>query len=658
MIEIDGLRIFYVDFHCQWVHQDCPALFLAGLSYCGFDAGVMVVPKTHEVIEQAVAESGSRFVPFRGKEHLFNWGHVVTIGGYGPVPSEPDFRKTLRCMQENSELVIFAHPMHPPTRPVLWDSGETPALLEEGLFDAVELVNSYNLARDPDLVAWYQDQTRQGRRIPITGGCDVHYLHAETRPPAVYTPDFPPHGTVASTDGGDIDALGSLRTLVVAEECTQEAVADAVRNCRTVVETQGQLYGPAALVKKLVDAGYREASQAELQTRRDLALSSAGKLLAGAKNRTVSTGTPLSDGRLTIGGTTHRFSGRTPDFELPTLPGMQEHWVPVTIVDSQGHSLTSALHVFQPVTLDVFGCRKPGDPAAYVQLEVVNQKDAPTSGKITVAGTEAENRAAAPLPTLEPDATHKCLLPFGSVTDYDRRCRTRVTTRLQDGCELALDRDLTFVGCRHTDNAQNLDWSRADTIKMDSTDHVAVGNWDGPDDLSAEVRMLWSDAGLHVRAEVRDDIHVQPFHANGMFGGDCIQIGLDAPLERGNNQASMYELVMGLTDTGPELYCTIVPADDYGPGIQKARALLPDSYIGIQEKAAGLVYELCIPWKWLVPLKPIEGNMFGLFILIFDSDGPEHEVVSGSKSVMTWPDKIYGGWKAGTRRWAAITLLH
>lgn len=61
MIEAAGLKIFFMNFHCQWMNKGKSPFFHAGLSYPGFDAGVMVMSDTHEEINRAIKESGSKF---------------------------------------------------------------------------------------------------------------------------------------------------------------------------------------------------------------------------------------------------------------------------------------------------------------------------------------------------------------------------------------------------------------------------------------------------------------------------------------------------------------------------------------------------------------------------------------------------------------------
>jgi len=118
----------------------------------------------------------------------------------------------------------------------------------------------------------------------------------------------------------------------------------------------------------------------------------------------------------------------------------------------------------------------------------------------------------------------------------------------------------------------------------------------------------------------------------------------------------MYEFLMGLSDSGPELFCTLVPTEKSVKKYNQPMSYLPSGCIKITKSNEGLVYEGLIPWDWLKPFKPKADGQFGLFILLFDNDGEEYEVNSGCKSIMLWPGGPLLGWKAGTKHWAAITL--
>ncbi|MDD2707462.1 MAG: hypothetical protein PHV34_05575 [Verrucomicrobiae bacterium] len=658
MLTVDGQKIFAVDFHCQWFYPQCPALFLAGLSYEGFDAGVMVVPGTYRVLREAVEQSKCAFLPIRGCEYTFNWGHVVSVGCDQPMEDQSDCGKTLAGLKRLSKLVIFAHPLHPPTRGELWDKGLAPRFLEEGLLDAIELVNSHNLRRDLDLIRWYQEQMEPGRRLPITGGCDVHYLCAGQRPPSVYTPDFPPCDP-ADPKRNDIDGLGGVRTLVFAEECSEAAIVDAVKNCRTVVEAQGKLFGPPDLVRQLESGGFWEINRKELARRRQLAIRAEWRLLGG-QPASLKTGAEADQYPVSVKfqGKTILFREKAFSLDMPALPDdCDEQWLPVTVSAADGQSLTSAVRVEQSLRVDFFGCRDAANDSSVICCKLFNRGKTPAGGTISAS---LEGKGAAVTRTFEGVAAESAstvCLPMKVEDSFDLARMAALEVWMESFGVRKLSGPVTFVGCHYCREIRPSDWGQAETIRMDRRDLVGLGNWNGPDDLSAGIKLLWNEKGLHLRALVRDDIHEQPYHGGEVYQGDCIQIGIDAFMERGGTQAPMYEFLAAMTPTGPELFCTIVPSLADEKRTVRSNALLPRECIQAAPSDGAVLYELRVPWEWLSPCRPVEGTRMGMFILLFDNDGPQHEVASGAKSVMTWPVARVMGWKAGTKHWAALTLL-
>ena len=70
--------------------------------------------------------------------------------------------------------------------------------------------------------------------------------------------------------------------------------------------------------------------------------------------------------------------------------------------------------------------------------------------------------------------------------------------------------------------------------------------WSGPDDLSVRVWLALEDAALVLRAEVRDDVHLQPNPPATMWKADGLQYALQLP-----GQAAHWEFGVGLRAEGP-----------------------------------------------------------------------------------------------------------
>lgn len=69
--------------------------------------------------------------------------------------------------------------------------------------------------------------------------------------------------------------------------------------------------------------------------------------------------------------------------------------------------------------------------------------------------------------------------------------------------------------------------------------------WKGPADLSARA-WVWHEQGkLHLRLDVRDDVHRQKHAASRMWQGDSIQLGLAVP-----GQVGYWELGFAMSNSG------------------------------------------------------------------------------------------------------------
>ncbi|MDD3155577.1 MAG: hypothetical protein PHS41_11995, partial [Victivallaceae bacterium] len=292
MIEVGRERIWFFDTHCQWYQPETAELLLSGLSWMGYDGGIAVVPQTTACLQRIIAESGMEFALLPGREHMFSWAHLITLGMEEEAPFFPNKIETdgaekrhdtsfgspvetLEFLKKHSRLVLYAHPFsHATTRRNFLDTGEAQEMLRAGLLDGFELFNGWEFEGD------CKENLAFLRRFhfPVVAGCDTHCSRTVSRPEIVYSENFP----LSSPQYRDIDSLSGVRTLILAERPTPECVADAVRNNRSLVEAAKTLYGPPDLVSYLQHHGYFPIAAEDLAARRRLSLASAKKtLIAG-----------------------------------------------------------------------------------------------------------------------------------------------------------------------------------------------------------------------------------------------------------------------------------------------------------------------------------------------------------------------------------------
>lgn len=151
--------------------------------------------------------------------------------------------------------------------------------------------------------------------------------------------------------------------------------------------------------------------------------------------------------------------------------------------------------------------------------------------------------------------------------------------------------------------------------------------WNGPDDLSAEIRYLWDDDYFYVSVKVRDDIAGKIFKADSeLWRQDGLQFLID-PARSSRDKPGKYEYSVGEGTKGLQVWCTLSADAGAPPG--EAR----DIRFGLKHDSGGrgdATYEVAIPWPRLAPFKPGAGNNLGFTLIVNEDDGRTRD------SYMTW----------------------
>jgi len=178
------------------------------------------------------------------------------------------------------------------------------------------------------------------------------------------------------------------------------------------------------------------------------------------------------------------------------------------------------------------------------------------------------------------------------------------------------------------------------SIKMDdqSFEKLMYNPWNGKNDLSADIYLLWDDENLYVAARVFDDVpFVNNKEASEIWNGDCIEITLganeSADPERTFIQKGDYQI--GLSpgnnkDIKPSEW--IWRKEDYAGGIEVASGGFEGGYI----------IESRIPFKVLDDFKPQAGKAIDFNIAVDDADKDAREIQfvwSGSKNFYIDPSE-------------------
>jgi hypothetical protein len=166
--------------------------------------------------------------------------------------------------------------------------------------------------------------------------------------------------------------------------------------------------------------------------------------------------------------------------------------------------------------------------------------------------------------------------------------------------------------------------------KAEQYNSFKKSKWDGPADLSANVRFLWDDQNLYIAAEVADDVFRNVNAGEMLWSGDGLQLLIDAARESLENPGK-YDYVIGLGTKGPQAWCAL--SADAGAAV----GLCSDIKLAIKrdEKTGGATYEFAIPWSRVAPFKPAVGNNLGLALGLNEDDG------EGRDGLMSWFGNVH-----------------
>lgn len=173
------------------------------------------------------------------------------------------------------------------------------------------------------------------------------------------------------------------------------------------------------------------------------------------------------------------------------------------------------------------------------------------------------------------------------------------------------------------------DWPDLEPLFIGRESDVASGDWSGPDDLSASIRIAWDDAAVYFAIHVRDDEVIQNLpdaQASRIWSQDCIQWAIDIG---GTGESYDYEYGFGRTQDGPCVYRWQVSG-----GLVPGRTRQVD--LAVKQTDDGLIYEAAVWLGQLLRLDPHSHRKIGFTIVVQDLD-------SSGRTTLQWTPGITSG---------------
>ncbi len=178
-------------------------------------------------------------------------------------------------------------------------------------------------------------------------------------------------------------------------------------------------------------------------------------------------------------------------------------------------------------------------------------------------------------------------------------------------------------------NLDEAGWSKAPVLKIDEArqffSYSKEGKWNGPQDLSGQLRFLWDDQNLYLSMVVTDDKFVNSKEDNELWAMDGLQMMFDPYRDR-EEKLGRYDYFGGIGKKGPQFWCGLT-ADGRAPTGEVKDITLAGKRTDTTTGAIN--YEMAIPWSRILPFAPAVGRNLGLGILINEDDGLGRETFLG-----------------------------
>jgi hypothetical protein len=643
MITLGGRNILLGGFHEHWyrIDTDNTAYLLSALNYYNFDFVTLMDGYTASSAFIKQAEGLTEKIKlYAGFEYGCAWGHVVAVGFKNNCDEEQliadvtgitDVDGVFARLRESYDMLILAHPDYEITWHKLFMTGEIDRLLDEGIIDAVNIINSggFNYKRHRELIKWYQRRETEGKATPIAGGWDAHLLiNKLSYPDILYTREFPPKG--------HIDTAGVNRSLVFDAQNDLASIVKAVKECRVVIEDieTGEFVGPAELISCLENHQYHselkhiedERSMIKVSKNKRWFLNKPAEICFN-QNGTVCY--PLAkdiiERKKVTAGTAVQLNsvdvGLTRD----------EVGIPVVFNNSDGFEAVYSVRASHQICIDVLpGIKKKQQ---YIEVRFI----VPFEGRITINCQLLDSIQERAVTKDETSALFE-VAPCGTEpVEYT------LNAVASSGVKRTFNGVINFYQVKQFLGS----WDNIPCIEIDKEcfypaerGYGSTQPWVGAELFSGSVQTAWTPQALHLRFDITDAIHDQPLEGHFIYDADCVQIAIDPLCLRRDYRGHFYNYNLALTNSGPELFQMFTPdldQNDNPLNIEEDRSLGAE-YLTVEKTERGLIYDLVLPWELVGREVPGIGDRMGVYIILANSNG------NGVINSLKWPVVIPGLW--------------
>lgn len=147
--------------------------------------------------------------------------------------------------------------------------------------------------------------------------------------------------------------------------------------------------------------------------------------------------------------------------------------------------------------------------------------------------------------------------------------------------------------------------AEATIIRLDNKEHTRRKAWRGPDDLSAEFYVWWSDIAFNLQAKIVDDVFFQPFTPSWFYEGDSVRFALKNPAT-----GELHEFGAALMSSGSQVFRLTNGT---------SASVVKSATVAVQRLDDLIAYAVMIPWEELGGA-PRAKDTWGFSVAAVDND--------------------------------------
>ncbi|MEK6647310.1 MAG: sugar-binding protein [Candidatus Firestonebacteria bacterium] len=521
--------------------------------------------------------------------------HLLVFGLMQDIMNLDDTSELCRKIRAYGGYICASHPCWKRTRERFWDTGLFHKMVESGEIDGIELIN-YTANKDEEgdesianipVIEYYQKLMSQGIVFPITVGSDAHRS----------------------------ENIGKVFMTVFSKEFTVPSILEAIFVEKlAVAHWKNMIYGPESALS--LYETYKDLAQQQLSERKMVEISHKKHIRSDGVYFDVMlkqdmTKPDLSSSKLLCANSQLQLLEVNEKSQNKTFYLCKDNFIPslnpvFAKIDNEKQSFIVAdlLEIEPIIDVKLHPVLQKGQVILSLFVKNISQYKIEN---LTLDWDVHQLKGKYLLDKINIGETKQIFLDTALLHSNGKDNFINITGAFSGRLCLNITQILPVL-------LASLNASNDDVAFT----HYCLKDKLRDDDVHSVFNTFWDNEYLTITIQVQDKYFYQPFHGASDYLGDSIQIGIDPYCSRSVNNwnnRQIWDFIIALTNSGPEIVETIIPKDNTIKN--------PAKYTNLSiEKNSDNTYKYIfkVPWK-ILGLKPDYGTTIGLWVMVNVNDG-------------------------------------